>query len=105
MSDSLPKMKLYIFISIIQLLMNMVVVIFTLTSLSGAFNLIRNSAMEGFSSFVPFVSFIGLASLDLDPSFALLMGVFVTLFSAIQTYIIVVIVGGFVSNVIWHPDL
>jgi len=105
MSDTLPKVKAYIFVSIVQLVMNLVCVIFSLTTLASASNLATTGFGSSFASFVPFISLADIVVLHLDVNFAILFGVATGIFSAIQTYVIAVVIAGWVSNLVWHPDL
>jgi hypothetical protein len=83
MADILPKMKIFIFLSVFQLLINLAI---SMTSLT--FDLIGWFAMIG-TAFLPFSSLIPLA---IGTNFPLevkaFIGIFITIISGIQLYMI-----------------
>ncbi len=89
MTDSLPKIKAYITISIFQLMMNITALIFqeNLTSIDGL--LIGGTAIS--TSFIPFVSLVNLAFVDFPLIVLGIFAIFTVIFSAVQTLLIVML--------------
>jgi len=99
MADVIPKLKMYVFISIIQLLINLVALIFS----SGISAI--SSITTTITAFIPFIGLLNLAFLGIPTEAFVIIGLITGLFSVIQTFIILVVIGGFMSNILWHPDL
>jgi len=101
MSDILPKVKLFIFITIIQVLINMSIWVCKQTTDINIF-----IASIG-TSFIPFVSLITLFvfPVGLPIEFIAFAGVVIIIFSSIQTLVIAMFFLQTVSNLLWHPDV
>lgn len=82
MADILPKLKLFLFLSIIQLVINLGISI-----ASGAFDIIGWAGMIG-GAFVPFVSMIGLVfsgfPVEVNAIFLAIIGII----SGLQAYMV-----------------
>lgn len=92
MSDVLPKFKMYMFISFISIFLNIGYVLYTFI-LTDSFNIL--SLLAGFgSSFIPFISTISLvfAFGSIPVEVIAFVGVFTTIISIIQAYLIVIMV-------------
>lgn len=82
MADILPKMKIFMFLSVIQLVINLGI------SLSSAsYDVIGWIAMLG-SAFVPFISMVGLAFSGFPVEVNALLLAVIGIISGIQTYMI-----------------
>lgn len=101
MSDILPKLKTFIFITIIMVLINMSIWICKQSTDIGLF-----IASIG-TSFIPFVSLITLFlyPVGLPIEFIAFATVIVVIFSSVQTVLIAMFILQTVSNVLWHPDV
>lgn len=106
MSDVLPKIKLYLFISVIQLIMNLAVFVVTwASSTTGNINMLVLGSSEVGGAFIPFISLIPLAVIGFPVELSLIIGIVTGIFSALQTIIIFLLVLQMVSNLIWSPDV
>lgn len=106
MSDVLPKIKLYLFISIIQLIMNLAVLIVTLASDSSeSVNVFVLGASEVGGAFIPFISLIPLAVIGFPVELTAIIGVATGIFSSLQAIIIFLLILQMVSNLLWSPDV
>ena len=112
MSDVLPKMKLYLFLSIVTLLINLSILgVATLsnsqTESIGTATVMTDLAIASGTAFIPFTSLINIATLDLiDIPMLLVFYTLVTvIISAIATFILVMILLQIVSNLFWSPDV
>lgn len=101
MSDILPKLKTFIFITIIMILINMSIWICKQSTDISLF-----IASIG-TSFIPFVSLITLFVYPsgLPIEFIAFAGVIVIIFSSIQVVLIAMFLLQTVSNLLWHPDV
>jgi hypothetical protein len=106
MSDVMPKVKLYIFISIISLIVNIGVILFTMiNSNSNDISSIVISGTGIITAFIPFVSIISFALIGLPLPIFTLITLFTTILSTVQTLIIAFIILQTVKNLIWQPDV
>lgn len=101
MSDILPKLKMFIFITIIQVLINMSIWVCKQSTDIGLF-----IASIG-TSFIPFVSLITffLFPVDLPIEFIAFSSIVVIIFSSVQIVLMAMFVLQTVSNLLWHPDV
>lgn len=101
MSDILPKLKTFIFITIMMVLINMSLWICKQSTDIGLF-----IASIG-TSFIPFVSLIVLFvyPVGLPIEFIAFASVIVVIFSSVQTVLIAMFILQTVSNLLWHPDV
>ena len=101
MSDILPKLKMFIFITIIQVLINMSIWLCRQSTDIGLF-----IASIG-TSFIPFVSLIPLFlfPVGLPVEFIAFATVIVVIFSSVQVVIMAMFILQTVSNLIWSPDV
>jgi len=106
MSDVLPKIKLYLFISIIQLIVNFAVLIVTMASDSSInVNMLVLGSSEVGGAFVPFISLIPLAVIGFPVELTAIIGIVTGIFSVLQALIIFLLVLQMVSNLLWSPDV
>lgn len=101
MSDILPKLKTFIFITIIMILINMSIWICKQSTDISLF-----IASIG-TSFIPFVSLITffLFPVDLPVEFIAFASIIVIIFSSVQTVLMAMFILQTVSNLLWHPDV
>lgn len=101
MSDILPKLKTFIFITIMMVLINMSLWICKQSTDIGLF-----IASIG-TSFIPFVSLIVLFvyPVGLPIEFIAFASIIVVIFSSVQTVLIAMFILQTVSNLLWHPDV
>ena len=104
MSDVMPKIKTYLFISVIQLMLNIGIYVFSLDNIDNY--LMSFSATVG-EAFLPFVSLINLGSVGIleGNPVAIISGIVTGIMSGLQTLIILFIGFQILSNLIWHPDV
>jgi hypothetical protein len=106
MSDILPKIKLYILLSIINLIINLGTICFKLITTSTLeFSSIALIIADIGGSFVPFVSLVSIALMGLPTEVFALIGIFTGIISAVQTFIIAMMILSLVHNIIWNPDV
>lgn len=110
MSDVLPKIKLYLFISLIQLVINIGIIICNLATTntySSDFTAtaLISGAVGVSGAFVPFISLISLALVGFPAELNFLFGIATGIFSALQTLIIFLLILQMVSNILWSPDV
>lgn len=86
MADLLPKVKLYVFLSIFQIFINIGIFFASLK-----FDLIGLFGMVG-SSFIPLVGFVSLALSGFPVEAVTFIGIFTGLISGFQIYIIAEII-------------
>jgi len=101
MSDILPKLKMFIFITIIQVLINMSIWVCKQTTDINVF-----IASIG-TSFIPFVSLITLFVFPsgLPVEFIAFATVVIVIFSSVQVVIMAMFFLQTVSNLLWSPDV
>lgn len=101
MSDILPKLRTFIFITVIMVLINMAIFVCRQTIDIGTF-----IASIG-TSFIPFVSLIVLFVFPsgLPIEFLAFVGVIVGILSSIQVVLIAMFILQTVSNLVWSPDV
>jgi len=106
MSDITPKIKLYIFISIIHLIINIGVILYKMI-ISNGFSLsdIVFSASALGTSFIPFVDIISFLFLGLPGEVLGLIVLFTGLLSAVQSVLIAMMILQVIHNIIWNPDV
>lgn len=93
MADALPKVKMWIFLSTFKLIINISVILSSgKTDLLGLFSSIGGA-------FVPFVELIGVATSGLPVEVIGFIAVFTGIISAIQLYLIIVIIANFVPTI------
>jgi hypothetical protein len=106
MSDVMPKVKLYVFISIISLIVNVGVILSMLATNEGVSILdLMVGGSTILTAFIPFVSLLPIALLGIPLEIFLFIGIFTTILSVIQTLIITFIVLQVAKNIIWQPDV
>lgn len=112
MSDVLPKMRLFLFLSFISLLLNLSIV--GVATLSNSANIPVDTAtvsvdlaVASGSAFVPFVSLINIATLNLvDIPMLLIFYTLVTLvLESMKLFIVAMVLLQIISNLIWSPDV
>lgn len=97
MADVTPKIKTYLFISLICLLINLGVYITSLVSSP-------NNALNGFilstmTSFLPFFDIVSMAFLNLPSDIFIMMGIILGIFGFLKAYFLVVIIANFIPLV------
>lgn len=103
MSDILPKAKLYILISLFQLLINACAYVSGLMNeLTFDFTHVIGDVL---SSFLPFVSLVSLVILDLPQPLFLVLSLVTGIFSGVQAFILVMMGLQLISNLFYHPDV
>lgn len=106
MSDVLPKLRLFTFLSFMSLLINLSIV--GVSALSGSVNVSVDSvAIATTTSFIPFIDLINIATLNLTaiPMVLIFYTIITVLFGAIKLFIIAMIILQTVSNLLWSPDV
>lgn len=106
MADVIPKLKLYILVSVISFIINLGAFSYKLmisNTLSVADLIIGVIDVGG--SFVPFVSFVSFALMGLPIEVFLLLTTITTILSIIQSFIIAMIIISLAKNIIWQPDV
>jgi hypothetical protein len=93
MADALPKVKMWIFLSLFKLIINI-----SVTLSSGKIDLLGIFSSIG-GAFVPFVELIGVATSGLPIEVIAFIAVFTSIISAIQLYLIAVIIANFIPTV------
>lgn len=106
MSDITPKLKLYIFLSLIKLIINLGGIFYTVisTNVLNVGQVVIGVVGLG-TSFIPFVDLISFALMGLPTEILALIGIFTGLLSAIQTVILAMMILQVIHNVIWNPDV
>jgi hypothetical protein len=99
MSDVLPKMKLYIFISFLNLFIGLGVFCLKNSLDIGQFLLSTSTA------FVPFISLVNLAFVNAPVEIMLMIGLVTGIMSGIQVFILTMVIMQISSNLLWHPDV
>jgi hypothetical protein len=99
MSDVLPKMKMYILVSIVSLVINLGVI---LSSLKFDFGSI---ALGLAGSFIPVISLISVAISGLPTEIMVFVAIVTGLLTGIQVFILAMIVLSLVKNIFWQPDV
>lgn len=112
MSDVLPKMRLYLFLSITTLLINLSIV--GVATLSNSQTVSVDIATVGAdlaiasgTSFIPFTSLINIATLNLVdiPMLLLFYTLIILIISAIAAFILAMVLLQIISNLFWSPDV
>jgi hypothetical protein len=106
MSDVLPKARLFIFISMISLLINLSIV--GVSALSGSADVnVGTVVFAGGSAFLPFVDLINIATLNLTaiPFVLAFYTIIAIILGALKLFIIAMIILQTVSNIFWSPDV
>jgi hypothetical protein len=105
MSDITPKFKLYLFISIIAMIISIGCSLTTMIY-NNSFDIGLLLVGLG-ASFIPFVSTISiiLSSNDIPTEVIAFLGIITTIISIIQTFLIAMFILQSVHNLIWNPDV
>ena len=107
MSDIMPKVKLYIFISIMCLIVNIGIILSFIAGNVSGYS-IMDIAMSGsaiITAFIPFVSIISFALLGIPLEIFLFATIMIGIFSTVQTLLIAFMILQTVKNLIWQPDV
>lgn len=96
MADILPKFKLYTTISIMQIIMNIVILIFQSDLSSINSTLVGTVSIIG--GFLPFASILNYAFLGLPSLLMSIVSIFTVIFSIVQTFLIVVMIANIVPT-------
>lgn len=104
MSDILPKAKTYILISIFQMLINIGAWVFNV-SLTDFNNYLLSFGVGVGGAFLPGVSLVNLAFLNLPEFMTIIIGVFTGIFTGVQAFLLVVMIMQMVRNLLWQPDV
>ena len=86
MADVLPKLKMFLFFSVIQIFINLGV-----NLIDPNFSIISLISGSGIS-FIPFASIVGIALTGVPTEVKIFVGLFTGLITAIQTYLIVEVI-------------
>lgn len=106
MSDILPKVKGYIFVSIISLIINIGIILVHIIQVNSIDLSTIGFTLAGMgSSFIPFVSMLPLTTLDIPTEILLLLGLFTGIISAYQLILMAMMLLQIIANVIWNPDV
>jgi len=103
MSDVLPKMKLYFLISLVMLCINLGVFLCG-SIINNSFDF-SSFALSSGGSFVPFISLVSLALLNIPVEISIIIALFTSILSGIQTFILAMFILQTVHNIIWNPDV
>lgn len=99
MADVLPKFKMYLFISIITMIFNIIISFFRPNFSFGYL------AVGAGTAFLPFASLLNLIDFNIDGTVLLFIAIITTLMSTIQAFILAMIILSVVSNLIWSPNV
>lgn len=105
MSDILPKFKLYLFVSIFSILINLGYNLMV-SVYNNSLNVI--SLLSGFgTSFIPFVNTISMVFTSGNTPIEVLtfISIITITISIIQTFLIAMFILQTVHNIIWNPDV
>lgn len=106
MSDISPKIKFYIFLSLIKLIINLGGILYNFISNNSidVGQIIIGSVGLG-TSFIPFVDLISFALMGLPVEILALIGLFTGILSAVQTIFLAMMILQIIHNIIWNPDV
>lgn len=93
MADVLPKIKMWIFLSIFKLMITI-----SVTLASGKIDLLGLFGSIG-GAFVPFVELIAIVTTGFPIEIISFISIFTAIISAIQIYLLIVIIANFVPTV------
>jgi hypothetical protein len=97
MSDVMPKVKLWLFLSIVSLLINIGAFCVSAISNTGvSFGSFIGSAL---TSFIPFVDLINLAFLNLPTEIMIIVGIATGIISILKAYLLIVIIFNFFPTI------
>jgi hypothetical protein len=103
MADVMPKMKYYLFVSIIILVYNTGVFICSCAQ-NNTFDLGYFVLSEA-GSFIPGISIISTAISGITPDINALLLLFTGILTGIQVFILAMVILSLAKNLIWQPDV
>lgn len=106
MSDILPKIKAYVFIGLIHLVINIGVVLYDIINTNAIdFSQILISSTTLGGAFIPFIDLISLSFINMPSVISFMVGIFTGILSGLQAILIAMMILQVIHNIVWNPDV